>query len=318
MLDFDAETRPVPTAARTRTGAGTRTDTGARTSTGTATPDPARAAYTMVIPPGWEGAPGVPYGGWTAAVALRAAGLAAERTRPASLAAQFLRPLSLAAETIDIDVEVLRRGRRTESIRVGLSQNGKLGVHSLVTSTDAAPGLEYEPERRPSPLPRATMPLLGEVIRRDGGALPPGHHIEHYEYRVPDDRNAEEIFAADGRRALVGWIRYGEGVAYGDPWVEAARYCVPADTQVPAAFLRAGILGTKPGGAGDRPFRGTTLDLLIHFHRTDRSTDWLWYETHVQVAHGGLASGTCNLWSQDGALLATSMSQVAFLGLPPG
>lgn len=292
MLDFEAETRP----ARVEGIAG---------------------RYTMVIPRGWEGGPGVPYGGWTTAVALRAAGLEARRARPASLAAQFLRPLSLAAGVIDIGVEVLRSGRRTETIRVALSQDGKLGVHALVTSTDPAPGLEYEPELSPKALPRDDMVLLGDVIRRDGGDLPEGHHIEHYEYRVPDDRNAQGIVSADGKRALVGWIRYGDGVAYDDPWVEAARYCVPADTQVPAAFLRAGVLGIKPGGAGDRPFRGTTLDLLLHFHRTERSTDWLWYETHVQVAHGGLASGTCNLWSEVGALLATSMSQVAFLGLPP-
>lgn len=289
-LDFDAETRPLGGDGR----------------------------YTMTIPWGWEGAPGVPYGGWTTAVALRAAGLESERLRPASLAAQFLRPLSMAAGSIDIEVELLRRGRRTETIRVTLAQGGKLGVHALVTSTDAAAGLEYEPERRPQPLDRSSMALLGDIIRREGNDLPPGHHIEHYEYRVPDDRNDQTIVSADRKKALVGWIRFAEGLAYDDPWIEAARYCVPADTQVPAAFLRAGILGTKPGGAGDRPFRGTTLDLLLHFHRTERATDWLWYETHVQVAHGGLASGSCNLWSETGTLLATSMSQVAFLGLAPG
>lgn len=287
MIDFEAETRPDGAAGR----------------------------YTMKVPSGWEGAPGVPYGGWTTAVALRAAGQEAQHGRPASLAAHFLRPLSLASP-LDLEVEVLRRGRRTETIRVSVGQGGQLGVHALVTATDAAPGLEYGPERAPAPLPRDGMPLLGEVIRGGGGDLPEGHHIEHYEYRVPEDREGKGVVTADGKQALVGWIRYGEGVAYDDPWVEAARHCVPADTQVPAAFLRGGILDTLPGGAGDRPFRGTTLDLLLHFHRTERSTDWLWYETHVQIAHGGLASGACNLWSEDGRLLATSMSQVAFLGLP--
>ena len=271
--------------------------------------------YTMKVPWGWEGAPGVPYGGWTTAVALRAAGLESEHERPASLAAQFPRPLSLELP-LEIDVELLRRGRRTETLRVAVSQRGKLGVHAVVTATNATAGLEYEPERGPTPLDRSAMPLLAEVIRGTVHDLPTGHHIEHYEYRVPESREDEGIVSADGKRALVGWIRYGEGVAYDDPWTEAARHCVPADTQVPAAFLRAGILGAKPGGAGERPFRGTTLDLLLHFHHTERTTDWLWYETHVQVAHAGLASGTCNLWSDDGRLLATSMSQVAFLDLP--
>lgn len=275
-------------------------------------PEGGDGRYAMKIPWGWEGGPGVPYGGWTVAVALRAAGLESEHERPASLAAQFLRPLSMDAP-LDLGVEVLRRGRRAEFIRVAVSQHGKVGVHAFVTSTNRVEGLEYEPERGPSPLRREGLPTLGEVIRSQGGELPDGHHIEHYEYLVPSDREGADIVSADGKQALVGWMRFGPVVAYDDPWVEAARYCVPADTQVPAAFLRAGILGPGPGARGDRPIRGTTLDLLVHFHRTERSTPWLWYETHVQIAHGGMASGTCNLWSEDGLLLATSMSQVAFL-----
>jgi len=273
-------------------------------------PEGAAGSYTMKIPYGWEGAPGVPYGGWTTALALRAAGLESSHPRPASLAVQFLRPLSIDG-ALDIGVEVLRSGRRTETIRVGVSQGGKVGVHALVTAVSSAPGLEYAPERAPTPLDRTGMPTLGEVIRGDGADLPSGHHIEHYEYRVPGDRGATGVVNVDGKQSLVGWIRYGEGVAYDDPWVEAARYCVPADTQVPAAFLRAGMLG-RPGGR--HTMRATTLDLLLHFHHTEPATEWLWCETHVQVAHDGLASGICNLWSEDGTVLATSMSQVAFLG----
>lgn len=277
-------------------------------------PEGSDGSYEMKVPYGWEGAPGVPYGGWTCGVALRAAGLESEKDRPASLSAQFLRPLSLA-EPLDVAVEVVRRGRRTETIEVRIGQRGKVGLLAVVTGTNAAPGLEYGPERTPSPVDREGLVSLGELIRsQPGNDLPEGHHIEHYEYLVPPDRDDTGTISADGKQALTGWIRYGEDVAYDDPWVEAARYCVPADTQVPAAFLRAGALMKRPGpGDPDRPFRGTTLDLLVHFHRTERSTDWLWYETHVQVAHGGLASGTCNLWSEDGSLLATSMSQVAFL-----
>jgi acyl-CoA thioesterase len=267
--------------------------------------------YTLDIPYGWEGAPGVPYGGWTAAVALRAAGLEAQRRRPASVAAQFLRPLSLE-RPLDIDVDVLRRGRRTETIRVSVGQAGKLGVHALVTTAEPAEGLEFEPEVRPAPPAKDALPTLGQVIREQGGDVNDGHHIAHYDYRVPPDRDTRGGRSADGRQALVGWIRYGPDVAYDDPFVEGARFLVPADTQVPAAFLRAGTLGMRD----ERLMRGTTLDLLVHLHRTERSTPWLWYETHVQIAHGGLASGICNLWSDDGHLLATSFSQVAFLAAP--
>lgn len=264
--------------------------------------------YQMAIPYGWEGAPGIPYGGWTAAVALRAASAEAERDRPASLAAQFLRPLSLDAP-LDIDVELLRRGRRTETLRVTVGQNGKAGVHVMVTTTDDVPGLEFGPEVAADPPEPEGMPALGDVIRSQGGDLPDGHHIDHYEYVVPENRDTEGGIDANGRQALVGWIRFGEDVAYDDPYVEAARYLIPADTQVPAAFLRGGMLGARDS----RLMRGTTLDLLVHFHRTERSTPWIWYETHVQIAHAGLASGVCNLWSADRRLLATSFSQVAFL-----
>ncbi len=276
-------------------------------------PEGAEGRYTMKVPWGWEGIPGMPYGGWTAAVALRAAGLESTKDRPASLAAQFLRPFTLH-DPVTVDVEVVRRGRRTETIEVRMGQRDKVGVLAVVTGVEHADGLEYDPDGLPAPTDPLEMPALGDVIRSRGGRLPDGHHIDHYDNRVPEARE-EGVTGADGKEALAGWIRYGAAVAFDDPWVEAARYCVPADTQVPAAFLRVGALHAEPGKLGERPFRATTLDLLLHFHRTERATDWLWHETHVQVAHDGLASGWCNLWSADRHLLATSMSQVAFL--PP-
>ena len=63
-----------------------------------------------------------PNGGYLASVALRAAGREAQIQRPVAFAGHFL-TVGRFGRT-DAEVEVLRRGRSSESLRVTLSQEG--------------------------------------------------------------------------------------------------------------------------------------------------------------------------------------------------
>jgi acyl-CoA thioesterase len=63
-----------------------------------------------------------PAGGYVAATALRAAGQATAFERPASFSCQFLSVAKFDA--VDVHVETLRSGRRTEALRVRMSQDG--------------------------------------------------------------------------------------------------------------------------------------------------------------------------------------------------
>ena len=93
-----------------------------------------------------------PNGGYLAAIALRAAGTAAEIRQPASFYCHFLS--SPAFDAVQLNVKVLKRGRRAESFTVEMSQQGKPILHALVKTAADAPGYSHQhPEAPQVPAP---------------------------------------------------------------------------------------------------------------------------------------------------------------------
>jgi acyl-CoA thioesterase len=265
--------------------------------------------YRVVVPSRWEGIPGSTFGGFVAAVALRAVGLVAEIPRPASAACQFLRP-TVPEVPVDVTVEVLRRGRRDELLRVVLAQQGSATFEAAVRTADRDEGYEYAPARMPMvDIDPAQLPTLSEVIRAEGGSH--GRALETADYRT--SWTGEPQRTVDGREAIIGWVRFGEGCCYDDLFLEAARVMMPLDSQVPAILERAGSLSVAKG---EPEYFGTSLDMLAQFHRAEPATPWLYYEATSTIAHHGLATGVSEVWTHDGRLFATCLSQVAFLRRP--
>jgi acyl-CoA thioesterase len=94
-----------------------------------------------------------PNGGYLATLALRAASQLAELRRPASLNCHFLS--SPEFKEITLEVQVLKRGRRSESISVHMRQDDKPILHALVRTVADAPGYEHQTMTAPqTPLPR--------------------------------------------------------------------------------------------------------------------------------------------------------------------
>src|SRR5580692_6612905 len=79
-----------------------------------------------------------PNGGYLAAIALRAAGEVAEIERPASFYCHFLS--SPAFDVVELEVSVLKQGRRAESFAVQMTQEGKPILHAIVKTAAQAPG----------------------------------------------------------------------------------------------------------------------------------------------------------------------------------
>jgi acyl-CoA thioesterase len=71
-----------------------------------------------------------PAGGYVSAIALRAAGEASSFRRPASFACQYLSVARFAP--VELHVESLRSGRRTEALRVAMTQDGRLVLAAQV------------------------------------------------------------------------------------------------------------------------------------------------------------------------------------------
>lgn len=274
--------------------------------------------YTLRIPLAYQGREGQPFGGVTAAAAVRAAGLEAEHPRVASLSLHYVRPLAIDTD-LDIRVEPLKRGRRSEVRRVTMEQDGKIVLHALAVTTPSEPvrGFPaFEPVVRPAFPDPAGLPRMADVIAENGFEVRRDHNIRTADVRVPRDADDRAGVAPDHDRHFIWAASYGFTAVSDDPWVEAARVAVMCDCQ--GTLQRSGEATdvSIPFPAVGSPIGGiVNLDLTIHYHPTNRPTPWLWTDGEASAAAGGLANGSCAVWSTDGDLLATAVTQVMIV--PP-
>src|SRR5262245_7545771 len=97
-----------------------------------------------------------PNGGYLAAIALRAAGAEARIPRPVAFAANF--GAIARFEPVEIEVVALQRGRRAESFRVSLRQDGRTVLEALVRTAAASEGLRHEDAPAPEVPPPEALP----------------------------------------------------------------------------------------------------------------------------------------------------------------
>lgn len=263
--------------------------------------------YDARLSPDWEiwG----PNGGYLAAVALRATGAHSSHPRPASLLCHFLAVASFDAVTVE--VETLRRSRRTESMRVSMRQGERRVLEGLVWAVDDdLDGMDHHHAPAPDAPPPDTIVPADELRRRSGSPRPEHAFFTNLDQRPltwtdePDERPA-------GDPVHRSWYRFRPTPVFADPWVDAGRLAIMVDTfQWPAAAM----------GHAEADLRhvAPSLDLACRFHHLDRSAgaDWLLVEARSPVAAGGLVSGTAAVWDRDGTLLASGGQQMLCRPMP--
>ncbi|HEY8059218.1 MAG TPA: acyl-CoA thioesterase domain-containing protein, partial [Acidimicrobiales bacterium] len=99
--------------------------------------------WTVTLDPAWEiwG----PCGGYIAALLLRAAGAHSAFPRPATLAVNFLGVAAFAP--VDLHAETLQAGRRSQCVRVTMTQEGRPISHAVVwtmADPDGREGIAYD------------------------------------------------------------------------------------------------------------------------------------------------------------------------------
>ncbi len=263
--------------------------------------EPAEAGggrYPAVLSEDWEiwG----PNGGYLASIALRAAGREAVIQRPVAFAGHFLTVARFAG--IDAEVELVRRGRSSESLRVTLTQERRPIFTALLRTAAEVPGLEHDVARAPDvPPPDALEPVVWQ------GTYPFWSNFDvRWVKPSADDRNDDEPRAHEPH--WLSWQRFHPRATFDDPFTDAARYLLLIDTLTwPAASL------PHPNGA----FRAPNLDVVAWFHRADPDGDWLLVEQHCHVAEGGLMGTHGRIWSRDGRLLASGGAQLFCVPSPP-
>lgn len=243
-----------------------------------------------------------PNGGYVAAIALRAAGLASGRCRPASFACHYL---SVARfEPLDVRVTTLRSAKRAESLRVSLQQQDRAILEALVWTVDDLDGPQHDQAAFPDVPKPADLTPIEELLKEDGRR----HRFwDNFDRRPVDFIPFDEF--EPGLPLFQGWHRFRPQATFDDPYLDAARCLLLIDTVIWPAAWRA---------HGDSPWIAPSLDCFTTFHRSASPYEWLLVDAVAPVADGGLVGGTATVWSEGGQLLASGGSQLMFRPAPPG
>jgi acyl-CoA thioesterase len=246
--------------------------------------------FTGHIDEAWNLRP-LPQGGAVTAIALRAMQAALDdpaqtvRTLHTSFVAQ------VAHGPVEVDVEVLRRGRSMSHLRAEVRNPGRERGH-LTTAifggtregfhfTDLAPPLDVAPpdecvSYRDGPpegieLPFEPMPFWEQLVE---GRPVIGH--PPWEQYVPE------------RAERANWHRFDEPPVRSDGTVDPLSLAVLVDTM-------PGAVGEKVAPTDDRPWFAPSIDLTVHLLEDCRSP-WVLAHNTARHAGGGYASADMALW----------------------
>jgi acyl-CoA thioesterase-2 len=241
-----------------------------------------------------------PNGGYLAAIALRAVGHHARIPRPASFHGHFLAVGRFDA--VDLEVEPVRIGRRSESLRVRMLQDGKPLLEALVRTAAEVPGLEHDVAMMPDVPPPDGLRNVEELRREFALEDLPRHRfwdnlegrpLEPERFRMPPEPRPP---------VWREWYRFRPRATFDDPWLDAARSLLLIDTLTwPAAV--------QPH-APDPRYTAPNLDVTAWFHRSAPEEAWLLADHASPVAEAGLMGTTARVWAASGALLATGGAQL--------
>jgi acyl-CoA thioesterase II len=238
-----------------------------------------------------------PNGGYLAALTLCAAGREAEIPRPASYYCHFL--TSPDFDRVELSVETIRRGRRSESLAVRMTQDGKDVLFALVRTAADAPGYSHQEAAAPpvSP-PEASQPL--ERVKEDGEPL--FRFWNNVSCRLPEWEDRET-----GEPVTREWVRFEPTHPIGDPFIDAARPLILLDTfGWPAVWQ-------KYRGAD---YVAPNLDTNVSFHHLAPESDWLLIDHECPVAGEGLLGVQGRVWDARGSLLASGAAQLCCIPQP--
>jgi acyl-CoA thioesterase-2 len=263
--------------------------------------------WTATLRPDWEiwG----PCGGYLAAILLRVASAHSPFPRPVSLTIHFLGVARF--EPVDLVAETLVTGRRSQSLRISMTQDGRPITHAVVWTAadpDGRPGIEYDWTNRPDVPAAEGLPGMDELRPEDAPPFPFWVNLESrpVDWLGPDRWETERPLAP----VLQSWYRFRPTAVFDDPFVEAARVAMICDLLGWPAVVRA----LEPGM--EERFIAPNLDLSVTFHQPPRGSEFLLLDAEAPIATGGTIGGTGRVWSEDGRLLASCTQQLLARPVP--
>jgi acyl-CoA thioesterase II len=242
-----------------------------------------------------------PNGGYVASVALRAAGAHSRFDRPASIVGHFLGVASFDAP-VTIETTTLREAKRAESIRVSMAQSGKPVFEALVWGVGDVDGLEHDVTHAPDVAPPEEVMTIPERLAAAGieGEGPPFPFWNNFEERPLEWVDNWEEREPSAPRFLA-WFKYVPTETFDDLWVDACRSLILVDTLGWPSVQRLHV---------KHDYIAPSIDIAAAFHRFTPDEPWLLAHSESPSAHDGIVGGRGDVFSRDGALLATGISQM--------
>jgi acyl-CoA thioesterase len=244
--------------------------------------------YAGEIDPSWNLRP-LPQGGIVTALALRA--MAAELGDPA----QGLRTLhtafvsQVAHGPVEIEVELLRRGRSMSHLRAEVVNPGASRGHvTTAVFGSSREGFDFTDLRPPEGVPPpAVCSSFRDPLPPEAGPFEPmPFWTEQVEERPAIGHAPWEDYVPD-RAETAQWYRLDDTPRLDDGTVDPLALVVLADTM-------PGAVGEKVGRQG-RPWFAPSIDLTVHVLQPCRSA-WLLGHNRARFAGGGYASADMALW----------------------
>jgi len=267
--------------------------------------------YAATVDPMWNLRP-LPQGGIVTALALRA------MEEELGHAEQTLRTLhttfvaQVAHGPVEIEVEVLRRGRSMSHLRAEVRNPGAARGHvTTAVAGSTRQGFSFTDVRPPAGLPApAQCPSFRDPLPDGVEAFEPMPFWSQVEGRPALGHAFWEEYVPD-RAERAGWYRFDQPPFRADGTIDPLAVVVLSD-------FMPGAIGEKTGGSGpaDRPWFGPSVDLTVHLLDECRS-EWLLAHNTARHAGDGYASADMALWDcgADGSeepRLVAHATQVSF------
>jgi len=252
-------------------------------------PTGAPGRYAATLSPDW--AVWGPNGGYIAAIALRAALASSRFKRPASFHCHFLAVGRF--EPVEISVTAQGGGKRAESLRVELSQQGRLLLAASVWTVDEPlEGFEHDFGRPPEVKPVGDLQSFAQLAGDE--------YAQWYPIWRSIEARPQKWREPPGDPVWRCWLRFVE-----TPIIDVETDAVRQLFWLDLPGWNAAI------SAHSWPFRylAPNLDLTVQFHRFAPGESWMLADGTVPLATDGLVASVSRLWTEDGRLLATGTSK---------
>ena len=249
--------------------------------------------------------PGGRFGGWTAAVLLKAAmsepyetpptavpqGRPGTRGDPLSLTVIFTDAVNDGP--IEISTRLLRAGSRLEFWRAELIQAGKVRAPAQITFGMRRATISFAD----AVMPEAPPPNDPSLVKSG----PPTKFGEQIDARWLTASPLAAMGGVEGPARSVFWVRQAGGLA-----MDHVLLALLADYAPPRAMYRRASA-----------FMSSTVSMNVYFHATPEELeavgdDFVLSEVVCRRCDGGYFDHALTLWSRSGALLATSEQVAAF------